>query len=361
MGDRQILLNNWLGAELKSLGLSDSFDIVPASSDASFRRYFRVLPNNGGSSYIAMDAPPEHEDCRPFIAIARAMADIGLCVPQIIRANLDLGFLLLTDLGDRQYLSELNEDTAQSLYGAAMQSLLVLQKSSPPDNLLSVYSRDLLLNEMHLFINWFISGYLNLKLSPTLTELLENMFQLLADQALKQPQVWVHRDYHSRNLMVADVRRNEISESGSIINTPGILDFQDAVLGPVSYDLVSLLRDCYICWPLARVESWVDDYYLQLIEQRVIPSRTDRAEFRRWFDWMGVQRHLKAIGIFSRLKSRDGKPDYIPHIPRTLLYILQVTRFYTELSQFSRWLEEDVSLALTSRMGLSDTYFRDGC
>ena len=360
MGDRQILLKNWLAAELNSLGMSETFEIVPASSDASFRRYFRVIPG-GGISYIAMDAPPEHEDCRPFIAIARAMADTGLYVPRVIRANLEMGFLLLTDLGDRQYLSELNQDTAHSLYDAAMEALLVLQKSSPPEGLLPVYSRELLLAEMHLFIEWFISGELHLEISPTIIALLENTFQSLADQALSQPQVWVHRDYHSRNLMVADGSDSTLPDRGVVINTPGILDFQDAVLGPVCYDLVSLLRDCYVCWPAELTESWVESYFVRLREQGVIPSHTRLAEFRRWFDWMGVQRHLKAIGIFSRLKLRDGKPDYMSHIPRTFLYILQVSRSYPELSLFFRWLEESVLPALISEFGLADNYYRNSC
>lgn len=361
MGDRQLLLKDWLGAELRSLGLSGTFDIAPASSDASFRRYFRIVPDDGGGSYIVMDAPPAHEDCHPFIAISHAMANIGLHVPRVISKNLDLGFLLLTDLGDRQYLTELDDDSVQSLYDSALQALLVLQKSSPPDGLLPSYSCELLLAEMHLFPEWFVGGLLKLEISPAENTMLNNLFQSLADQAIKQPQVWVHRDYHSRNLMVTDWQNNAMMDRNVIVCNPGILDFQDAVVGPVCYDLVSLLRDCYIRWPLNQVEAWVDGYYDRLREQRVIPSQIDLPEFRRWFDWMGVQRHLKAIGIFARLKLRDGKPDYIPHIPRTLLYILQVARSYPELSPALQWLEDIVLPALAHELGLADNYFHDSC
>lgn len=351
------MLTNWLAAELEGLGLPTVFDLLPASSDASFRRYFRVIPRHRNISYIVMDAPPDHEDCRPFVAIARAMAAIGLNVPQVISANLDMGFLLLTDLGDRQYLSGLNEDTVQSLYDSALASLLVLQKSSPPAGLLPGYSRELLLAEMQLFDDWFVSAFLGLQLQPLAREMLDEVFQLLADLALAQPQVWVHRDYHSRNLMIVAEQDAVSSQSGVAIQAPGILDFQDAVMGPICYDLVSLLRDCYISWPVEQVNRWVDNYYDQLVALGILPSATGRSEFRRWFDLMGVQRHLKAIGIFARLKLRDNKPDYIAHIPRTLFYIIQVAGTYPELAALLSWLERDVLSPLRSGLGLAEDYF----
>jgi aminoglycoside/choline kinase family phosphotransferase len=350
-------LQDWLTASLAGMGLSGHFQIYPASADASFRRYFRVVPDDLRTSYVAMDAPPEQEDCRPFIAIATAMADTGVHVPEIIAINLAAGFLLLSDLGDRQYLPALNDDSVETLYGDALQALLLLQQAAPPQGLLPAYSRELLLAEMNLFPEWFIRGYLNLAIAPEINEQLNTLFQKLADQALAQPQVWVHRDYHSRNLMLLDAGDMAGRKSGIVKYNPGILDFQDAVVGPVCYDLVSLLRDCYVHWPATRVEGWVSDYYNRLLERRLLPAGTSLSEFRRWFDWMGVQRHLKAIGIFARLKLRDDKPGYISDIPRTLRYILQVGQRYPELAPLQSWLESDVVPVLSGNLDPGDDYF----
>jgi aminoglycoside/choline kinase family phosphotransferase len=350
-------LQGWLSVSLTEMGLTGRFSISPVSVDASFRRYFRVVPDDVRTSYIAMDAPPEQEDCRPYIDIATAMADVGVHVPRIIRSNVDAGFLLLSDLGDRQYLPALNDDTADALYGDALQALLILQTSPPPAGLLPAYSRQLLLSEMQLFSDWFVRGYLKMTLPVELNELLHSVFRQLADQALAQPQVWVHRDYHSRNLMVIDPEDRGSGKAEAIMGNPGILDFQDAVLGPVCYDLVSLLRDCYIQWPASRVEAWLSGYYERLLERRLLPVGTGLSEFRRWFDWMGVQRHLKAIGIFARLKLRDDKPGYIGDIPRTLGYILQVGRDYIELAPLLAWLESDVVPALSGNLNPGDDYF----
>lgn len=356
MDKRLEQLQDWLSVSLTGMGLSGHFQIHPASADASFRRYFRVVPDGLGNSYVAMDAPPEQEDCRPFIAIATAMAGTGVHVPEIIDKELDAGFLLLSDLGERQYLPALNDATVDTLYGDALQALLLLQQARPPEGLLPAYSRKLLLTEMNLFPEWFIRGYLKLTIAPEVNEQMHAVFRQLADQALSQPQVWVHRDYHSRNLMVMDAD-DAADQSGVIQYNPGILDFQDAVLGPICYDLVSLLRDCYIQWPASRVEGWVSDYYICLLERRLLPAGTSLAEFRRWFDWMGVQRHLKAIGIFARLKIRDDKPGYIADIPRTLKYILQVSRVYPGLAPLHTWLESDVVPALSGNLDLGDDYF----
>lgn len=305
----------------------DALRVTPASSDASFRRYFRVESNHKGeklgkleaNSLIAMDAPPEKEDTRPFTTVSRLLTEAGLHVPQVLASNVEQGFLLLTDLGHQPYLDGLNSQTVDALYADALNALLIMQRDAPrKEDVLPPYDKELLLREMDLFREWYLRRYLNLPLSAQHQVQLDNVFQLLADSALAQPQVFVHRDYHSRNLMIADE------------NNPGILDFQDAVIGPVTYDLVSLLRDCYIAWPRDRVEQWALDYLHQATDAGVITSVSDET-FLRWFDWMGVQRHLKATGIFARLHLRDGKDDYLKDIPRTLAYVQDVSARYPEL------------------------------
>ncbi len=293
--------------------------IRPASADASFRRYFRVTV--GGDSFIVMDAPPDQEDMRPFLKVAAAFLDIGLHVPQVLRGDAGRGFYLLSDLGDVHYLQALDDTTVQRLYGDALGALLVIQAQGPQAGELPPYDEPLLRREMELFRDWLLGTHLGLSLDAAQSALLERVFAALAQSALAQPQVCVHRDYHSRNLMVT--RRNN----------PGILDFQDAVIGPVTYDLVSLLRDCYIAWPRERVEDWALGYWELALQSGVLrPGQADEARFLRWFDWMGVQRHLKAAGIFARLYRRDGKPGYLGDIPRTLGYVIDVAGRYPELA-----------------------------
>jgi len=351
MAERQRQLEQWL----EKTAIVSGFQLTPASGDASFRRYFRV--NSNGASYIAMDAPPQQEDCRPFVAISQAMAGSGLNVPRVLDKDLNQGFLLLTDLGDKQYLDVLNENTVQSLYTDAMQALLLLQKTRPPVGLLSDYSAEKLSTEMGLFRDWFIDAYLGLTLSVKQQDMLDGMFELLVEQALVQPQVWVHRDYHSRNLMWIDVANVTHLDGDPLFLNPGILDFQDGVVGPVSYDLVSLLRDCYISWPRSQVRSWVEQYRCDLIDAGVVAESISADEFQRWFDWMGVQRHLKAIGIFSRLKIRDDKPGYMADIPRTLLYILQVSRDYKELASLADWLQDSVVSVAAEFLSVNNEFF----
>jgi aminoglycoside/choline kinase family phosphotransferase len=294
------------------------YDIQPASADASFRRYFRITLK--GATYIIMDAPPDKEDVRPFVAIATRLRGLGLNVPEILQQDLEQGLLLITDLGTRTYLQHLNADTVERLYGDAMGALVVLQKGVfTDDTFLPEYDHALLMREMALFREWYLGRHLGLTLTSAQERVLARAFELLAQKALVQPRVWVHRDYHSRNLMVTGK------------NNPGILDFQDAVRGPVTYDLVSLLRDCYIGWPRAQVEEWVKGYH-DLAQQSGIPVGDDDERFLEWFDWMGVQRHLKATGIFARLNHRDGKPGYLNDIPRTLGYVLEVSERYRELA-----------------------------
>lgn len=303
-------------------------DIRPASSDASFRRYFRVVRD--GDSFIVMDAPPEKEDSRPYVAIAQRFHSLGLNVPRILEQDLERGFLLLSDLGDRLYLPSLNETTVERLYGDALRALTVLQIGAyAPDaaGFLPDYDEALLRREMELFRDWYLGRHLGLTLTRSQNRQLDQVFEALIASAHVQPQVWVHRDYHSRNLLVTGQ------------NNPGIVDFQDAVLGPVTYDLVSLLRDCYIAWPRARVEEWAMGYRAFAL-QAGIPVGVDAGRFLTWFDLMGVQRHLKASGIFARLYHRDAKPGYLPDIPRTLGYVLDVAARHPELEPLAALLRD---------------------
>lgn len=318
MADSRLeILKQWLS---RDLGLVN-YQLAPASDDASFRRYFRVYVSGG--SLIAMDAPPAQEDCRPFIRIAKEFHRLGLNVPEVLEQNLEEGFLLLTDLGERPYLKCLDSRNVTALYGDALAALRRLQGDEADALGLPLYTEDLLLREMGLFCDWYLERHLGIEIGTAL----DNVFALLASAALEQPQVPVHRDYHSRNLMFT-ARAN-----------PGILDFQDAVRGPVTYDLVSLLRDCYIAWPQERVLAWVSEYHRRAVRAGMILGASQQ-EFLRWFDWMGVQRHLKASGIFSRLNYRDGKPGYLKDIPRTLNYIRSVTRQYGELAELNQLLRE---------------------
>ncbi|HEX5513613.1 MAG TPA: phosphotransferase, partial [Gammaproteobacteria bacterium] len=295
-------LHHWL---VQTLAM-DVRSIEPASSDASFRRYFRI--RHGGGSLIAMDAPPAREDSRPFIEIAARLRGIGLNAPAVLEADLEQGYLLLSDLGDQRYLDALDSETVERLYLDALAALERLQVHGPRAGLPD-YDKPLLLREMQLFPDWLLERHLGLALDPGQRAMLEQTFEMLAEAALEQPRVCVHRDYHSRNLMV------------TAADNPGVLDFQDAVLGPITYDLVSLLRDCYIAWPRAQVEAWALGY-LQRPQIRALVGEATSQAWLRWFDLMGVQRHLKASGIFARLWHRDGKPGYLGDVPRTLQYIV---------------------------------------
>ena len=311
-------LQTWLRTEA---GITD-YEIAPASEDASFRRYFRVRYD--ATTRIVMDAPPSHEDCKPYIRISALMAGIGLHVPEVLRQDLQQGFLLLTDLGERMYLSELNAENVEPLYADAMQALLCLQLHGLAD--LPHYDLKLLMTEMELFRHWYLERHLAMQLSKSDNAIIDAAFAYLADTALQQPRVIVHRDYHSRNLMISTPN-------------PGILDFQDAVIGPVTYDLVSLLRDCYISWPRQQVETWVTRYYHQARQQGML-SDVSESMFTSWFDLMGIQRHLKASGIFARLNYRDAKPGYLKDIPRTLGYVIDVGKDYPVLEPFINLVEQ---------------------
>ncbi len=325
MTERLDALKRWLETELDFR----EYTLQPASSDASFRRYFRVT--HEGESLVVMDAPPDREDSRPFVAVDKLLFAAGLNVPEIIDQDLANGYLLLGDLGSTLYLNVLSDETVERLYSDALNALIIIQRCKPGNGLLPDYDRELLMAEMGLFRDWLVGTHLGIIPDDAQSQMLVTTFDLLADNALEQPQVCVHRDYHSRNLMVTES------------NNPGILDFQDAVIGPVTYDLVSLLRDCYIQWPRARVEDWALGYRERALDSGILgEEHGDPQQFLRWFDLMGVQRHLKAAGIFARLNHRDGKPGYLDDIPRTLGYVVDVAGRYPELAGLGEFAETRV-------------------
>ncbi len=317
---RKIALLDWLENDL----LLTVNHCEPASSDASFRRYFRIsLPDK---RLIAMDAPPDKENIPAFINVADLLARSDVRVPVIHHQNLLDGFLVLEDFGSQSVLDKLTADNADELYGNALDGLLKLQINTDIENCgLPHYNEALLSRELGIFEEWFIDKEMSLAIPEPIWD---DVCQLLIDSALEQPTTCVHRDYHSRNLMVLKD------------NVPGVIDFQDAVVGPVTYDLVSLLRDCYIAWPQQRVQDWMSLHWQNLKSAGVISC--ELPIFKRWFDLMGLQRHLKAIGIFSRLNLRDGKPGYLNDIPRTLSYVMAQTAAYPELTEFHDFLEANV-------------------
>jgi aminoglycoside/choline kinase family phosphotransferase len=312
--------------------------LTPASADASFRRYWRLSrhPSRGGGSLIAVDAPPEREDSAGFVRLARALRAIGLNVPEVHAEDLAQGFLLVGDLGERQYLDQLHPNNADRLYGDAIGALIALQSSGPREGLPD-YDEPFLRRELGIFDEWLLDGLLALPRAEQDRPMLEITYDLLVESALAQPRVCVHRDFHSRNLM--------LTEQGN----PGILDFQDAVIGPVSYDLVSLLRDCYIDWPAERVQSWADAYFALAVRCGVL-AEEHAASFTAWFDLMGIQRHLKAAGIFARLALRDARPDYLRSLPRTLGYVQQVGMRYPALVPLASFVRERLMPRIAARV-----------
>jgi len=288
---------------------------------------------------IVMDAPPPRENVRPFIKVAGLLSDAGVQVPEIHAADVERGFVLLTDFGHRDYLGALNGETADVLYADAMASLLALQAGVSVGSAdLPAYDETLLRTELGIFREWLLERWLGLALTEAESGLIEEAWQVLIDSALQQPRVCVHRDYHSRNLMVTGT------------NNPGVLDFQDAVIGPITYDLASLLRDCYVAWPSGQVGAWMEDYRDHLLAAGLL-AESDAPRFQRWFDLMGMQRHLKAAGIFARLNIRDGKSGYLKDIPRTLGYVTTVGQQYPELEGLMHWLDRRVLPPLGSEVG----------
>jgi aminoglycoside/choline kinase family phosphotransferase len=318
MSDRLQSMVRWLN----SLGYHN-YTLTSASEDASFRSYQRL--QQGQNSWVVMDAPPDKEPCDGFIEIATKLRQAGLSAPEVIDQNLELGFLLLTDLGETPYLSVLNANSLKPLYTDALDALLQMQVKVSSHSL-PEYNRELLNQEMDLFHDWFLGEWLDIQFNELQQNQWISIKQVLIQNALEQPQLFVHRDYHSRNLMKIET------------NNPGIIDFQDAVCGPITYDLVSILRDCYIDWPIDEVESLALEYYHAAKVASLVD--VEPRQFLRWFNLMGIQRHLKAVGIFSRLKIRDGKSGYLNDIPRTLNYLLQVSELESSMAGFSDLMAE---------------------
>ncbi|MFC4251067.1 aminoglycoside phosphotransferase family protein [Sinimarinibacterium flocculans] len=312
---RAALAQRWA---LDRLGLAEAV-FGPASADASFRRYFRV--EDGARSWIVMDAPPERENLAPFIEVAALMQATGLHVPRILAEDRAQGLLLLDDLGRRTYLQAIGPDNADALMGDAIDALVRWQKASRP-GVLPPYDEALLQRELDLFPEWYVGRELGRELDGTQRGWLRETERRLLDSALAQPRVWVHRDYMPRNLMLAEPN-------------PGILDFQDAVEGPITYDLASLMRDAFLSWPSERIDGWIRLYW-QRARAAGLPVGDDAAAFRRATDWMGLQRHLKVIGIFARICHRDGKPHYLADVPRFVGYVRDVGARYAEMSPLLR-------------------------
>jgi N-acetylmuramate 1-kinase len=328
MADARIaLIRDWLAGEL---GWPHDCRLEPASADASFRRYFRVWQPSGATR-VVMDAPPGKEDIGPYLHVARLLQDCGVHVPEIEAADSARGLLLLEDLGSTQLLARLRSGgDAEQLYSEALSALARIQlQGGAGARELATYGAEALEREMRLLPDWFCARHLQLPIDAEGAALLERTFGFLIRELQAQPTVLVHRDYHSRNLMI------------TTSSNPGIIDFQDAIAGPIGYDLVSLLEDCYICWPRERVMGWLENYRLQL-QAAGVATGADGGEFLRWFDLAGLQRHIKVLGIFSRLWYRDGKNGYLADLPLTLEYVRGAAARYHELADFSAWVERNL-------------------
>ncbi|MDD4912987.1 MAG: phosphotransferase [Sideroxydans sp.] len=309
---RQKQLTEWLSG----LYPDQTFTIAPASADASFRRYFRAIFADG-STKIVMDAPPQHEDCKPFLHVGKLFEEAGAHVPHVYAQDLEQGFLLLSDLGNTTYLQALNEGDPQTLYGGATDALIKIQLASRPNDL-PPYDEALLRRELNLFPEWYISKHLGVMLTAKQQAKLEEVFARLIANNLAQPCVYVHRDYHSRNLMVtAD-------------NSPGVIDFQDAVYGPITYDLASLFKDAYVKWEEPQIIDWLIRYW-QKARKAGLPVHEDFGEFYRDYELMGAQRHIKVLGIFARLYHRDGKEGYLKDMPLVMEYLHKACERYIDL------------------------------
>ncbi|KUM38749.1 aminoglycoside phosphotransferase family protein [Pseudomonas sp. EpS/L25] len=323
-------IEDWLATVLPEIFREQAWGEVPsgsltaASSDASFRRYFRWAGE--GRSLIVMDAPPPQEDCRPFVRVAALLAAAGVHVPRILAQDLERGFLLLSDLGQLTYLEVINAANADDYFAAAIEALLAFQRKQPTNGSLPLYDEALLARELALFPEWYVGRELDTSLSETQRERWQAICRLLIDSALAQPQVLVHRDFMPRNLMLSTPN-------------PGVLDFQDAVIGPVTYDITSLFKDAFLSWPEPLVQRWLLGYWEQA-RAAGVPVQAEFADFQRASDLMGVQRHLKVMGIFARIWHRDGKPRYVADTPRFLAYIRTVVARRPELADLGALLDE---------------------
>jgi N-acetylmuramate 1-kinase len=313
-------LERWIAGQFRGA----RFSLAPASEDASFRRYFRATFDDG-RTYVAMDAPPDKEDCRPFIHVAGLLKQAGVNAPEVHAQDLAAGFLLLSDLGTRTYLAELNDATADRLFADATDALVAWQRATRPGEL-PPYDEALLRRELNLFPEWYVKRHRGIDLTAAQGQALEGIFAALVKSALAQPAVYVHRDYMPRNLMVSQPN-------------PGVLDFQDAVIGPITYDIVSLMRDAFLSWDDEHVLDWTARYW-EKAKRAGLPVDADFGEFWRAFEWMGLQRHLKVLGIFARINYRDGKPKYLGDTPRFIAYARAVAQRYRELAPLNRLLDE---------------------
>lgn len=313
MNNRKKQLKDWLKEVLHVVHI----DLQPIIGDASFRRYYRLPEHH----LIVMDAPPEHEDCHAFVQVSALLKKADVQVPDILHQNLDHGFLVISDLGDDLYIDALNHNTADNLYHDAINALIKIQNIHTVQSL-PVYNTMLLQQEMSLFSDWLLGKHIKCHYDQ---QKLAACFDFIRESALSQPTIMVHRDFHSRNLMCSED------------NNPAVLDYQDAVLGPISYDLVSLLKDCYIQWQPQQIDHWFNYYYTQLNH----PAFSQQ-QLKIWFNLMGVQRHLKASGIFARLYHRDNKKSYLEYIPRTLSYILALTNDYPQLYYLYQLIEDHI-------------------
>lgn len=319
MQTRESALNDWL----KTLFNDIPFTVTPLAGDASFRRYFRLVSE--GKTRVIMDAPPTKETLAPFINIAEVLAKQGIHTPMVFAVDYVQGFALLEDLGDALLLGALTSENADTLYQSAIKTLVQIQSTSVTNPLLPHFDKPFMLNEICLFREWFLSAYLNMTLDAEDELLLKNTFDWLTNQIADQPQVFIHRDYHSRNLIVTD-------------HALGVIDFQDAMLGPYTYDLVSLLKDCYIQWPQEKITQWLVCFYDALPSAKHISM----AEFTRAFDLCGLQRHLKVLGIFCRLYLRDNKPAYLRDLPLTFNYVMACLEGYEELHPFYCFMQKKI-------------------
>lgn len=318
---RKLALTNWITQQTPAE--QHPIELISLGSDAGFRRYFRYQTP---SRWLAVDAPPITEDTHQFLAIARLIEQQGVRTPHIAAADADQGFLLVEDMGDKLFFREADAHNAGSLYEQAITSLLQIQRVQDDVALVPRYDRPLLRRELEIFSEWFVGKLLGHSLNAAEQLLLDDVFMQLEDNALAQPQTFVHRDYHSRNLLLLD--------DGSL----GVIDFQGALWGGVTYDLVSLLRDCYLRWPAEKVEAWALDYRQQAVGAGIIPAVSD-TEFLCWFDWLGLQRHIKVLGIFARLNLRDGKAGYLNDLPLVIRYTLEVAERYPETQAFADWFK----------------------
>ncbi|MCF8177830.1 MAG: phosphotransferase [Sulfuritalea sp.] len=321
--ERQKQIQTWLTA----LWPGRSFSIAPASADASFRRYFRITLDDQ-TTRVVMDAPPASEDCRPWLHVQQIFQSAGAHVPEVLAQNLESGFLLLSDLGNQTYLQALSADNAEPLYADAIATLISIQQSSRPA-VLPEYDRALLLRELELFPEWYLGRHHNLSLSDAEKGAIQTVFERILAVNLSEPKVFVHRDYHSRNLMRID--------NSETVN-PGVIDFQDAVYGPISYDMVSLLKDAYIEWDEGLALDWLVRYW-ERARAVGLPVAADFGDFFRDYEWMGVQRHIKVLGIFARLYHRDGKDGYLKDLPLVERYLRKACERYSELGPLRKLLD----------------------